>query len=783
MYAEVIVAVNNINVDKKFYYKIPNNYKDKKLEGYRVEVPFGKRTVQGYIVNVLKDVDINLNNCKEIKKVKDEFPVLTKELILLSEVLADELYCTRVKIIETILPKILKKKDTEYYQLNSNNTILEFKKFFSKSNIIEKNKLEKDLDKKTIDNLLKNKIITKITISKDELKRFKTEFLVLNRDVNINIKLTKKQRQLVDYLLKNNEIKKSNTKKFLNIGSSVIKNLITNEILKIEYKYEEDEEYFVKNNFVNKLTIKQKEIFEKIIKTKDVFDEYLLHGVTGSGKTEIYIKLAKEYITRGKDVIILVPEIILTTEIEKKFKKVFGNNIALLHSRLNKTQRYKEWKKIKDEKVKICLGTRSAIFSPFKNLGLIIMDEEHESSYKQNETPRYETRDIAKKRAIYNNAKVLYASATPSIETYYKFEKNKPKNILTLSTRYNNSMPIIDIVPLKDKEEIISCELLNKIKENIKNKEQILLFINKRGYTNFIRCFECGYIYKCENCDITLNYHKIDNTLKCHFCGFEKKINQIKKCCGTPSLTSGIYGTQKIEEFLQKEIPNVKITRMDLDTTKNKNSYEELLDVVRKSDCDILLGTQMISKGLDFPNITLVGILSVDNIISLPSFQTNEKLFQLVVQTSGRAGRSEKKGEVIIQSNLESHILNFAKENNYLDFYKYEINRRKIVDYPPFCKLSFITIKGKDENKTYLAAITIKNFINKNFVKEKVLGPQKNTIYKINNEYRYNIVIRFEEKEFFKLHKILKYINNYFKNIYLKNNLHIAIDNSSNDYI
>ena len=355
--------------------------------------------------------------------------------------------------------------------------------------------------------------------------------------------------------------------------------------------------------------------------------------------------------------------------------------------------------------------------------------------------------------------------------------------MLTLTQRYNNNLPKISISHVDDKNQVISNELLNKIKEKVSRNEQVLLLMNKRGYTNFIRCFSCGHIYKCENCDISLNYHKHDNSLRCHLCGYKKYVSNIKKCCNKPELVSGNYGIQRVEEYLLEHIPGIRITRMDSDTTNKKGAYEKLLTNFKNKKSDILLGTQMISKGLDFPNITLVGVLSIDSLISIPSFKANEKLFQLLVQTAGRAGRSNKTGEVIFQTNIESNIIDYSINHDYVNFYKYELNRRKLLDYPPFCKISFITIKGNNEQKTEFAAKTIYNFLKENQNTLDILGPNKSMFYKVNNEYKFNIIIKYQDTEYKKLHLLLKYINNYFSESFTTEKISISIDNSALDYI
>ena len=787
MYAEVIIDVNNHNVNQSFYYLVPDELKTRNLVGYRVEVPFGTRVVQGYIVNIRKDniEDQSSKSFKYIKKIKDDFPILTKEMILLSKVMADELFCTRIQAIETIVPTSLKNKYVEYYELIDANTtlLLDYAKHFNNDKLIEKKKFEKLFTVEQIGYLISLKAIKLVSKIKEKNNNETEEFFVL--DNYRDSKLTKKQKELVDYLISHERIKKSKVKEELKIGTSVTKKLLEKNVIRV---IEEDVKHDINTSILEnntKLSEHQQKIYDRISENFDSekFNEYLLHGVTGAGKTEIYMKLVEAVLKEGKDAIILVPEIILTPQIEKKFRKVFSDNIAVIHSRLNSKEKYNEWKKIRDGKVKICLGTRSAVFAPFNNLGIIIIDEEHENSYKQTDSPRYDAKDIAKKRGIYNKCTVIYASATPSVDLYYNFEKNNPNNLLKLTHRFNNKLPKINIVHIEEKEDVIASELLVKIKEKIEKKEQVLLLMNKRGYTNFIRCFSCGHLYKCENCDISLNYHKHDNSLHCHFCGYQKKISNIPKCCEHPELVSGNYGIQRVEEYLYQNIPDVRITRMDSDTTSRKGAYEKLLTDFKNHKSDILLGTQMISKGLDFPNITLVGVLSIDSMIALPSFKANEKLFQLLVQTAGRAGRSEKEGEVVFQTNIASNILDYAIVHSYEKFYKYELNRRKLIDYPPFCKISFITIKGYDEQKTERVAKMIFDFISKKQNDLSVLGPNKSLFYKINNEYKFNIAIRYQDENYKKLYPILKYINDYFAESFSKEKITITIDNSALDYM
>lgn len=784
MFVQVIVDIKNSNVNKMYYYEIPIQYDGQNLIGYRVEVEFGKRLIQGYVINQVENVDFDTSKIKKIKRIKDDFNVLNQELILLSKELSNKLYCSQIQIIEAMLPNIFKNKYKKYYKLIINcKEIFNLKNYFV-NNLIKKDTLEKIITKEEIETLLSKKIIKQISIVEEQLKKSKKKYIIL-KDEALNEKLTKKQKEVINYLLKYNIAEKKIIKSTLNVGYSVIKKLIDKKIIQeIEINDEKNINKRYYNNDKN-LNSEQKKIFNSIkdtIKEKK-FSEFLIKGVTGSGKTEIYIQLVNECLKLGKESLILVPEIILTPQTEYKFRQVFGENLAVLHSRLTKKERYIEWKKIRDRKVNICIGTRSAIFAPFNNLSLIIIDEEHEDSYKQQDNPRYNAKDVAKKRAIYNKATLVYASATPSIENYYHFKTKNPKNLLKLEISYSGLRPNVEIELIRNKEEILSQNLICKIKKVIDEGNQVLLFINKRGYTNFIRCFNCGHVYKCKNCDISLNYHKYDKTLQCHFCGYKKRIKDIEKCCSNIDLVSGSYGTQKIEDFIYKEISSAKIIRMDMDTTNRKGMHEKLLLDFRNKKGNILLGTQMISKGLDFPDITLVGILSVDSIISFPSFKSNEKLFQLLTQTAGRTARSRKKSDVIVQTTEYNNIIKYALLNDYEKFYDYEIKRRELINYPPFCKISLIKIKGSVEKKTYIISKIVYNFLYKHYEKDKLLGPTKSTFYKINNEYTMNIFVKYSEESYKKVHSLLNYIKNYFLDLYGKEQIYIIIDDEPLDYI
>ena len=410
------------------------------------------------------------------------------------------------------------------------------------------------------------------------------------------------------------------------------------------------------------LTMEQEEAIKPVLKTidQDQHETFLLYGVTGSGKTEIYLQSIQEVLKKGKEAIVLVPEIALTPQMVDRFKGRFGNDVAVLHSALSTGEKYDEWRKVQRKEAKVVVGARSAIFAPFENLGIIIIDEEHETSYKQEELPRYHARDVAIHRARHHNCPVILGSATPSLESFARAKKDV-YHLLTLSKRMNDrELPAVSIVDMREEmrsgnRTMFSRELFEKIEDRLAKKEQIILFLNRRGHSSFMMCRDCGYVMQCPHCDISLTYHRVSNEMKCHYCGHDTGVPEICPECSSNHIRYFGTGTQKVEEELLKLLPEARIVRMDVDTTGRKGAHEKLLDHFQSGKADILLGTQMIAKGLDFPNITLVGVLSADTMLHLPDFRSGEKTFQLLTQVSGRAGRHELSGEVVIQTYTPEH--------------------------------------------------------------------------------------------------------------------------------
>ena len=481
---------------------------------------------------------------------------------------------------------------------------------------------------------------------------------------------------------------------------------------------------------------------------------YLLEGITGSGKTEVYLQVIAEVLNQGKTAIMLVPEISLTPQMVQRFKSRFGEHVAVMHSGLSQGEKYDEWRKIERGEAEVVVGARSAIFAPIENIGVIIVDEEHEASYKQEETPRYHARDLAIWRSEYHHCPVVLGSATPSLESRARAQKNVYQR-LRLTQRANQAatLPTIDVVVMRQEVEngnvsSFSMSLQEKLQERLEKNEQSVLLLNRRGYSSFVMCRDCGYVLPCPNCDISLTLHMDSKTMKCHYCGHEERIPYRCPNCGQDKIRYYGTGTQKVEEELQTLLPDSRILRMDVDTTRRKGAHEKILRTFGEGQADILLGTQMIAKGLDFPNVTLVGVLNADTALNLPDFRSSERTFQLLTQVSGRAGRAEKPGEVIIQSfNPEHYAIQLAKAQDYEDFYTKEMYIRHRGDYPPYYFTVQITASHPEENEAAKQMFQIATKLKQGLSPQAILlGPTPNAIMRVNNRYFYQVIIKYKQE-------------------------------------
>ena len=713
MYANVIVEIGAKSVDKYFIYKIPKSLENNIKIGIRVKVPFGYQIIEGFVIQIINNYNNEENiDIKEINALVDEYPILNDEMMQLANFISDKTLCSKINAYQAMLPKALKA---------SHNTNINIKM---------------------------------------------TKYLYLNKNIKIiNEYIDKchypKQVEILNKLIKDKELK------ITTINSS-IKTLLKHELVKIISK----EEYRYKANTISedkKITLnkEQQACVEEVTNNLDKSITYLLYGITGSGKTEVYMNIINNVINKNKTAILLVPEISLTPQIVSRFLARFKKNIAILHSGLTDTQRYDEYRKIVEQKVNIVIGARSAIFAPLKNIGVIIIDEEHTGSYKQDSNPRYNAIEVAQERSKYHNCPLILGSATPKLESFAK-AANKVYKLLTLTKRAGNAtLPKTYIIDMKQevkkKNFIFSDILKEKINDRLQKKEQIILLLNRRGYSSMLTCRNCGNVEKCTNCDISLTYHKTSNNLRCHYCGYSKKKINICSNCGSNDIKDYGLGTEKLVEELQMLFKEAKIIRMDADTTSKRGSHEKITKDFLDNKYDILVGTQMIAKGLDFPKVTLVGVINADASLNVADFRSAEKTFDLLSQVSGRAGRNDITGEVIIQTYNEKHYsILYAATHNYLGFYKEEMKLRKTLGYPPYYYMITIKINTKDYELGFKHANKIKEYLKNKVDKTSiVLGPTMANVFKINNIYNYQCIIKYRYDNL--LYKALKEIDEHYK--------------------
>ena len=712
MYALVLVEIGVKNVDKYFTYHIPDNLEDKINIGIRVKVPFNTREISGFVIKIINKIEDNNYEVKDILEVIDNEEVLNLELLKLGEYISSKTLCSMITAYQTMLPKALK----------ANHKVAMKPK---------------------------NEVIAVLNKDTSEIYEY------------ISICSYKKQVEILKSIIENGSVKviSSNISSVTSLANKGLIKTISREV----YRYNDNA---IENKHTVFLNEEQSKVVKEVIDNLNTNNTYLLKGVTGSGKTEVYMHIIKEVIDRGMQAIMLVPEISLTPQIVSRFRQRFNNEVAVLHSGLSDGERYDEYRKIKKGLVKIVVGARSAIFSPFQNLGVIIIDEEQVTSYKQENNPKYHTRDVALFRCKYHNCPLVLGSATPSLESYARAKKGVYK-LLTLNKRANNKlMPEIRIVDMK--KEIrnnyhnISLELENAIKEKLDKKEQIIILLNRRGYSSMLTCKDCGEVIKCPNCDISLTYHKTSNTLRCHYCGYGTKVQDTCPSCYGRSLTMYGLGTEKLEEEMVKKF-NARVVRMDLDTTTSKKAHSKIIKDFLEQKYDILVGTQMIAKGLDFPNVTLVGVINADASLNIPDFRSSEYTYQLLSQVSGRSGRDKKEGIVIIQTlNPEHYSIKYAKDHDYDGFFNYEMSIRKKLGYPPYYYLTLIKILSRDYQLCMKEANKVGEFLRKNLPSDViVLGPSIASTFKVNNIYHFQCIIKYKKEDDIK--EVLRTIDNIYK--------------------
>ena len=789
--ANIIVSINNSNVDKPFSYIVPEELASLALPGMRVVVPFGRgnKPVEGFIVDVVDNAgndnlhpaspaDVKNENkdnsapLKSIIRIPDKAPLCGEDLMLLAKWMQNKYYSTLSECIKCILPAgISIKTETVYYL----NPIIEAELNEAEEKIagyamvhapVRKSDLLSldGVSSKNVESLIRKGVLTKenLTSSKD--------FILYERHVALenilpDIKLPSektKQGMVISLLREKGPLSTKQLKDILNITDSPINSLVTKGIARYE-SVEVRREQALGERFMEDegsplptLTPEQKTAVQIISEMDAASDKkpVLLHGVTGSGKTEVYLKAIADTLKKGREAIVLVPEISLTPQTVGRFKSRFGGKVGVTHSRMSLSERYDMWKNAAEGRISIMIGPRSALFAPFKNLGIVIIDEEHEHSYKSDTTPKYDARAAALERARLTRSLVIMGSATPSIDSYYKALKGDYV-LVNMKNRVNMSLPSIDIIDMRLELEggnrsMFSRELLGAIEENLHKNLQTILFLNRRGHSTFVSCRACGYVVKCDDCSINLTYHTYDESLICHYCAAKARAPENCPACGSKYIKYFGVGTQKIETELNTVFPHASVLRMDMDTTRQKGGHEKILGDFKSEKATILVGTQMIAKGLDFPKVTLVGVVAADLSLHTGDFRSGENTFQLLTQVSGRSGRAGYSGRVIIQTyNPLHYALVHTKTGDYEGFYEEEIALRRQMDYPPYSHIFEILFTGEYEKKLILALAKLCDILHiyNKMDDYELIGPSPAIVSKIRSRYRWRLSVKGADEE------------------------------------
>lgn len=756
--AKIIIDVPTMQTDKPFSYLIPKELTQLVAVGMRVHVPFGpsNRLMQGFVVALSDGLDkpdvIDNSELKTIAEVLDFEPVLNSEQLALADEMRQTVFAYKISMLKAMLPNLL---NSSYDKILTTTDSEIAKAYFDGKQEIHFSSLDAHQQAMMLKRHRDGRInIRYVAESKARVKTEKRLTLVGKSDlVNLEVALRAKKRLAMKAFLESQPEKTVWTYSEL-VGAfsrDVVMFFVSQGILRLtEVEVSRSQSYFdqVMPDEHKQLNEEQSSAYETIIQAKG--GTFLLEGVTGSGKTEVYLQVIAHALEQGKTAIMLVPEISLTPMMTNRFIARFGERVAIMHSGLSDGEKYDEWRKITSGQAKVVVGARSAIFVPLENIGTIIIDEEHETSYKQDSNPRYHARDVAIWRAAYHQATLVLGSATPSLETRARAQKNVYQ-LLRLTHRANIKAKIPDVrildmrQHLNDQSASFSKVLLDKISEKIGKREQVVLMLNRRGYSSFIMCRDCGYVPDCPNCDISLTLHMDTKTLNCHYCGHTASIPYACPNCQSKQIRYYGSGTQKVEEELLDLIPGVRILRMDVDTTKKKGAHEQILSRFGAGEANVLLGTQMIAKGLDFPNVTLVGVINADTALNLPDFRSSERTFQLLTQVAGRAGRAEKAGEVLIQTfNPDHYAIKLAQTHDYEGFYKQEMAFRRQLNYPPYFYTVQLVISHQIEEEAVKASYEIMALLKAQLTEyARLLGPIPKPIARTHNLYHYQLLIKY----------------------------------------
>ncbi|HFI0462822.1 TPA: primosomal protein N' [Streptococcus suis] len=769
MIAKVIVDLPVSQVNHPFDYLIPEEMIGALKLGARVRVPFGSRQLLGFVVDMVEEADYE-GQLKPISQILDYQPFLTQELLDLSAYLTDYLQSFRISILQTMLPAMLKVKYETFFQIQDQAAVESMGLTLDpETRRIDKADMEANLSagkiQKLIDQGAIDLVYQVLDRKKDKTQPFYKTVLAAETLKAAEDQLdsrARKQKLLLAFLQK--QVGKdwqplTQLTKDQGFSSTIIKTARENGWLQVADRivYADPlKEKVIAPNQKRVFTSQQEKAYQKIESAiqENLAKTFLIEGVTGSGKTEVYLQLMAAALDRGQSAILLVPEIALTPQMVDRVVGRFGRGVAVLHSGLSHREKFDEWQRIKSGQAKLVVGARSSIFAPLDNIGLIIIDEEHETTYKQADNPRYHARDVAKWRSNYHKCPLVLGSATPSLESRARAQVGNYDLILMTQRANQTDLPPVQLIDMtkvlaQETDSEISPVLLEAIKDRIKKDQQVVLLLNRRGYASYIQCRSCGQVVMCPRCDISLTYHQADHRLKCHYCDYQQA--QVAACphCASPHLKQAGSGTQKIQSQLEVLLPEAKIIRMDNDTTRRKGDHERLLAAFAKGQAQILLGTQMIAKGLDFEKVTLVGVINADTALNIPDFRSAEKTFQLLTQVAGRAGRGRYPGQVLVQTyNPDHYVMQLAKYHDYEQFFRYEMKRRHLGQYPPYFYTTLITASSKQAAKAELAVNQIKGFLTQKVASKEsliILGPSKSPIARVNERYYFQLLIKYKD--------------------------------------
>jgi primosomal protein N' (replication factor Y) len=771
-YAQVIVDVPTMQTNQPYSYIVPDKFVGLVHPGMRVVVPFGRgnRLIQGFVVELVDEVSDSAK-LKEIQELVEVEPVLNPELLKLGRWLADTNFSFRISVYQTMLPNVMRAKYSKTLQLVSADGITDRKLAALFEDRFE---VPYDDDNVPVELLpavqralrsggikvgyeVGNRARAKMVSA---IKRILSDYDY--DDIRRSLgPAAKKQARLLTYLMNLSEefvplktVIDATGSDYPAIKKAAEKGWLVREDIE-QYRLPRLSSPIERTQPLT-LNDEQQVAYDEISSAVDQADSktFLLEGITGSGKTEVYLQSIAHVLAEGKNALMLVPEITLTPQMVRRVQGRFGDAVAVMHSGLSEGERYDEWRRVQRGEVNVVVGARSAIFAPLQNIGLIVIDEEHEATYKQEENPRYHARDVALWRAEYHNAVVVLGSATPSLESRARAQRGVYQ-LLTLTERaLHNPLPTSEIVDMRESmmaggDEIFSPQLFDKLQDRLAKNEQSVLMLNRRGYANFMMCRNCGNVPRCVNCDLALTVHADTGRLECHYCGYSEPIPMTCAVCGSDRIMPYGTGTQKVEEELNRLLPDARVVRMDVDTTRKKGATDKMLSDFGEKKADILLGTQMIAKGLDFPDVTLVGVLNADTTLGLPDYRASERTFQLLTQVAGRAGRADKEGEVVIQTfNPEHYAIQLAKTQNYEDFYRQEMNLRHTWQYSPYFYTVQIKVAHEQQDEAAKVAYQTANWLSHKIAPDSViLGPSTGVVARLKNKYYYRMVIKFKQDD------------------------------------